>query len=302
MINSSKAYHLNIQEVIASRLTDLAQLVKMRLSLLVVFSSGMGYLYASSMEIKALELIALLVGGFLITGASNAFNQVYEKRIDAIMKRTESRPIASERMSSREGAIWGLLMGGIGVVTLIEFTNELCAMFATLSMILYAFLYTPLKRVSRISVYVGAIPGAMPFLLGYVACTGEFNFEAGLLFLIQFIWQLPHTWSIAWLLKGDYQKVGIKMMPTNWTKPKTDAVITMASALVLLGACLLPFAYGYVGYIGLSTTMILGTYFIYKTWTLVKNIDQVSAKSVLMGSILFLPLVQIGYVIDKIIF
>jgi len=300
MLNQN-TYNLNQVELVSAKLADLAQLVKMRLTLLVVFSSAMGYLYASELAINPIQIIALLVGGFLITGSSNALNQVYEKRIDSIMKRTENRPVASGRMSATEGAIWGMLMGAVGVIILIEFTNELCAMFATLSLILYAFLYTPLKRISRISVYVGAIPGAMPFLLGWVAFTAQFNLEAGLLFLIQFIWQLPHTWSIAWLLKSDYQKVGIQMMPTNWKNPKLDAFITLLSAVVLLAACIVPFVFGFIGVIGLVITMTLGIYFIFKTWNLFKTCEMSQAKAVLIGSILFLPLVQIGYVIDKIV-
>jgi len=297
-----QTYYFNISVSLAAKAKDIAQLVKMRLSLLVVFSSAMGYLYASQLAVNATELLGLIVGGFLITGASNAFNQVYEKRTDAIMKRTENRPIASGKMSALEGAIWGVFMGVIGIISLIEFTNELCALFATFSLILYAFLYTPFKRISRISVYIGAIPGAMPFLLGWVAFTGVFNLEAGLLFLIQFVWQLPHTWSIAWLLKEDYKKVGIKMMPTNWIKPKIDAFVTLFASVLLLFCCLLPFIAGYINYIGLLTTLILGAYFIFKSWKLYKTCNLKDAKSVLMGSIVFLPLVQIGYVIDKIVF
>lgn len=300
MINSN-VHSENLFGEVLSKSKDVAQLAKMRLSLLVVFSSLMGYLYACAFDVAVLPMLGLVLGGFFVTAASNTFNQLYERRTDALMKRTEDRPIAAGRMTTSEGVFWAMSFAVSGIFLLNEMTNELTALFATFSLILYAFLYTPLKRLSRLSVYVGAVPGAMPFLLGWVAFNGTFTFEAGLLFLIQFLWQLPHTWSIAWLLKGDYSKVGIKMMPTNWKNPTTDASVTLLTSVLLLIACMLPVYYGFVGLFGAFAALLFGLYFCYRSLGLLIKQDMSAAKSVLMASILFLPLMQIGFVIDKMI-
>lgn len=299
---TSKSYQVSFKEMLRERFAEYAQLVKMRLTLLVVFSSAMGYVYASGATIEPLGLFGLILGGFMITGAANTFNQVYEREIDQLMVRTANRPIASGRVSLVEGILFGVLMTVVGTWALHEFTNILCTAFGLASLVIYAFIYTPLKRVGNISVYIGAIPGAMPFILGYVAFMGDFTFEAGLLFFIQFIWQLPHTWSIAWLLNKDYSKAGIKMLPLGQKVNKANSVFNLFFVLLLVPVALLPVFYGFTSWITIGSVAIGSILFVLASFGLVRENSIPKAKKVLFASILFLPLVQIGMVLDKLIF
>ena len=197
----------------SQKLKDYSELVKMRLNLLVVFSSAISYAMAAAGNINWLQLGMLSLGGFLVVGASNGINQIIEKDFDKLMIRTANRPIATQRMSVTEASIASALMGIAGVLILGLFLNQMSAILAFAALLSYAFLYTPLKRISPISVFVGAFPGAIPPMLGWVAATGTIGVEALILFLIQFFWQFPHFWSIAWVLDDDYKRAGFKMLP-----------------------------------------------------------------------------------------
>ena len=293
-------YKVHEEHRIMEKLKDFSSLVKMRLSLLVVFSSLMGYLYASSANINVLTLMALLIGGFLITGASNAFNQVYEMDIDAQMIRTKERPIPAGRMTAIEGLYIGVLMSALGFYVLLKYVNPACAIMSALSLLSYVFAYTPLKRVSHIATFVGAIPGAMPFAIGWFAFGGQFHVEVLILFFIQFIWQFPHTWAIAWLQKTDYQKVNIKLNPFGVNDDKRNAYYILLYTIVLIPASLMPMLYGYTNVYSAIVLLVLGIYFVKKAVDLYNEQTEIKARGVLMGSIIYLPLVQIALVLDKI--
>lgn len=196
------------------KLSDYAQLGKMRLASLVVFSAAMAFLTAPG-PVNWVAFLWLIVGGVLTTASANSFNQVIEKDLDKLMDRTAQRPIPGSRMSAQEGLLFGVLTGVAGVFILSWFLNPASGLLGLLSIILYTIAYTPMKRRSPFAVFIGAIPGAIPPLLGWVAATNQFGMGAWLLFSIQFLWQFPHFWSIAWVLDEDYKKAGFKMLPTG---------------------------------------------------------------------------------------
>ena len=198
--------------------SDIVLLSKIRLTTSVVFSAVAGYFIAAD-HFDLVLFTYLVLGGFLVVAASNGFNQILEKKYDLLMLRTVNRPLPQERMSVRQAFLLSLIMGLTGVFLLYRI-NFLSGFFGTLSIILYVFAYTPLKRVSPISVFVGAFPGAIPFMLGWVAVTNDFDIEPGILFAIQFIWQFPHFWAIAWVCNEDYQKAGFKMLPEKKINPQ----------------------------------------------------------------------------------
>ena len=295
-----QTYKVQEERQLMEKVKDYMALVKLRLSLLVVFSSLMGYLYASSANVDWVTLVALLIGGFLVTAASNAFNQVYEIDIDAQMNRTKDRPIPAGRMSATEGMIAGFIMSIVGFVILLNYVNPACAIMGALSLLCYVFAYTPLKRISHIATLVGAIPGAMPFVIGWFAFGGQFQFEVLVLFLIQFVWQFPHTWAIAWLQREDYKKVNIKLNPYRNEEDKKTAYNILLYTLVLIPASLMPLIYGFTHIASAIILLIIGLYFFNKARNLYINQSNANARGVLIGSIVYLPLVQIALVLDKV--
>ncbi|HIF14056.1 MAG TPA: protoheme IX farnesyltransferase [Bacteroidetes bacterium] len=300
MIIENTTYKLSFLEMTIAKIRDYNQLVKMRLSLLVVFSSAMGYLYASAGSINWSVFIGLLIGGFLVTASSNAFNQAFEKDIDAKMKRTKERPVPSGRMSFMEAIAFGTFVGFIGFILLFKLTNPACAFMASLALISYVFLYTPMKRITHLATFVGAIPGALPFAIGWFAVTGIFSPEIIYLFLIQFVWQFPHTWAIAWLLRDDYNKVNIKLNPFRNSGDKRTAYYIMIYTLILIPVSLMPFLYSYTHWQSAIFILLLGLYFLKTSYNLFKQQNDKKAKGVLIGSIVYLPLVQIVLVLDKV--
>lgn len=298
----AETYQSGIMELLMSKVQDYVKLIKLRLSLLVVFSSLMGYLYASAGSVDWTVFIGLSFGGFFITAASNAFNQVYEVDIDGVMERTKNRPIPAGRMNVAEGMISGVIMGLLGFYILFKLTNPACAIMGALALLSYVFAYTPMKRVSHISTMIGAIPGALPFAIGWFAFSGVFHFEVVILFLIQFVWQFPHTWAIAWLQRDDYKKVGIKLNPFRESKDKLSAYYIMLYTIALIPASLLPYIYDFTNSASAVLLVLLGLFFVSKTYSLYNEQTNKNAKGVLIGSIIYLPLVQIVLVLDKVIF
>src|SRR5436190_16652519 len=208
----NKALSLEKPVSIGAKLGDYAQLMKMRLSSLVVFSAAMGYLVATGADFSWPQLWLLMLGGFLVTGSSNGFNQVLEKDLDKLMDRTTRRPLPDSRMSNAEASVASLLMGVGGVAILWVFMNPLTGILSLCSLLIYAFVYTPLKRITPFAVFVGAIPGAIPPMLGWVAARNQIGLQALILYAIQFIWQFPHFWAIAWVLDDDYKKAGFHLL------------------------------------------------------------------------------------------
>ena len=274
----------------------------MRLSLSVVFSSVAGYfLGADIIEIQTLILLA--VGGYCMVGASNAFNQIIERDYDAVMERTKNRPIPSGRMSVRTAFVIACILTLIGV-TILYVINPKTAMFGAISIFLYTSAYTPLKTVTPLSVFVGAIPGAIPFMLGWVAATNDFGIEPGTLFMLQFFWQFPHFWAIGWCLHDDYQKAGFNMLPTG-KRDKATAVQTILYTIWTILVSIVP-VFGVTGklqltVVGAILVFLAGMGMLYFAFRLFKQRSTKAARQLMLASVSYITLIQIIYVLDKFI-
>ncbi len=282
---------------------DFKEITKAGLAISVVFSSLAGYLLGvpSYQELSVLSLLMLAVGGYCMVGASNAFNQVIEKDLDALMDRTKNRPVASGRMSANQALFVASLLTIIGLILLYKI-NPKSAMFGAISIFLYTSVYTPLKTSTPLSVFVGAFPGAIPFMLGWVAATGSFGIEAGTLFLIQFFWQFPHFWAIGWFLFEDYEKAGFYMLPSG-KKDTSTALQTILYTVWLLIASLLP-ALGLTGQLFITpitavVVFLLGIWMLYFAIQLYKKRTAKSARTLMLVSVSYITLLQLLYIADK---
>jgi protoheme IX farnesyltransferase len=282
---------------------DLVVLTKLRLSSTVVFSAGMGYLMALGFGGAAFsfsEFCLLLLGGLLVTAAANAINQVVERETDAKMERTKDRPIAAGRMRATHGLLIAGLCGLLGTVILGLSFGPLPALLGILAMISYGLVYTPMKRMTPLAVFVGAFPGAMPPLIGWTAVSGEITSGALALFAIQFFWQFPHFWAIAWLSMDDYAKAGFKLLPDSSGRTKASAVHIVIYTAMLIPVGLLPFFGGMIGWIAATVATLCAAGFLWKAFALYQKGSMQSARSLLFYSFAYLPLVQLAMVIDKI--
>jgi protoheme IX farnesyltransferase len=275
------------------------ELLKFRLSFLVAFSCAFGYVLASPF-IDWTVLSMLFVGGFLLSGSSVIVNQIIEKDLDALMTRTMNRPLPTERLSINEAIAFCVLCFAAGTSILMFYTNLLTTLLSILSMLLYSFLYTPLKRVGPIAVFVGAIPGALPPLLGWTASTGMITYEALIIFGIQFIWQFPHFWAIAWVADDDYRKAGFKLLPSGGQKDLNTAIQIMIYTMCLIPLGLLPATFGITGLKSAIVVTVCGVLFFAQTFSLMRSGDRRSALKIMFGSFLYLPIVQIAYLLDKV--
>ncbi|HSD05834.1 heme o synthase [Flavobacterium sp.] len=282
---------------------DFKAITKAGLAISVVFSSIAGYVlgFNSTHTFSFLILLKLAIGGYCMVGASNAYNQVIEKDLDALMDRTKNRPVASGRMSPTLALIVATLLTILGVVLLYTI-NPKSAMFGAVSIFLYTSIYTPLKTVTPLSVFVGAFPGAIPFMLGWVAATNEFGIEAGTLFLIQFFWQFPHFWAIGWFLYEDYQKAGFFMLPTGKKDKGTSLQIILYSVWLII-ASLLP-ALGYTGRLFISPiaavlVLLLGLWVLFYAVRLYQIKTAKAARTLMLVSVSYITLLQIVYIVDK---
>ncbi|MGB0861641.1 MAG: heme o synthase [Saprospiraceae bacterium] len=286
----------NIATAVSQKVEDYKLLTKFRLSFLVVFSAGIGFLLASP-TFDLSGLFVLCLGGFLVTGASNALNQVLEQDLDKQMARTSKRPLASGRMNTNEAVLSAGLMSLLGITLLASF-NMMTALIGMISLISYAFVYTPMKRISPIAVIIGAFPGAFPPMIGWVAVTGTLDIEALVLFGIQFLWQFPHFWAIAWVQYEDYAKAGFFLLPTK-RKDKQSALQGVIYALILLPISFLPYFLGLTGLISMIIVGIAGLYYAYKSWLLYKECTRDAARKLMFTSFIYLPIVLIALVLDK---
>ncbi len=294
-----------------NKIKDYLQLIKLSLSIMVVFSCVISYLLAPNVLGYDWVMIGLLfVGGMLVTGSANAINQVVEKDTDALMKRTARRPVAAGRMSVTEGWAFAIITGVAGVVLLWYFFNGVAAALAAFSLFLYAFIYTPLKKVNSIAVLVGAVPGALPCLIGWVAgyLPGqEIDWQGGLImFAIQFFWQFPHFWAIAWIAHTDYSTVGFKLLPADKGPTKFTALQTVIYSLLLVPVTILPFFTGMCSYddtagiIGLGWIVAANIFMIGRCVALYIKMDIKSARRVMFGSYLYLPVILLALLMSKI--
>jgi len=275
------------------------ELLKARLSFLVAFSSGFGYLLGTH-SFDAVTFFCVFLGGFLVSGGAVTINQVMERDIDSLMKRTQNRPLPTARILPGEAIIFAFFSALVGFVFLLYATNTLTVILSLVSLLLYCFAYTPLKRIGPIAVFVGAIPGALPPLLGWVAATGTLSYEALMLFGIQFVWQFPHFWAIAWLSDEDYKKAGIKLLPSGGGRDLNTAIQIMIYTLFLIPLGLLPAKFGLTGINSALVATLCGVLFLAQTFSLMKNGSRKSALRIMYGSFLYLPIVQIAFLLDKV--
>ena len=284
---------------VAAKARAYFELLKFRLSFLVAFSCAFGYMLGSR-EVNIFTLCMLFIGGFLLSGASIVINQIIERDLDGLMSRTMHRPLPTARLTVPEAVAFCMLCSFTGVAILLAFTNVLTTSLSVISMILYGFVYTPLKRVGPIAVFVGAIPGALPPLLGWTAATGEISHEALIIFGIQFIWQFPHFWAIAWVADDDYKKAGFKLLPSGGQKDLNTAIQIMIYTMCLIPLGLLPATFGITGIYSAVVATVCGVIFFAQTFSLMKSGDRKSALKIMFGSFLYLPIVQVAYLLDKV--
>lgn len=284
---------------LSSKIKAYAAFTKLRLASLVVFSSVVSYFMAAD-TISWITLTSLISGGFLVTASSNGFNQVIEKEQDAIMTRTQKRPIPSGEMTVKEGMILALLMGVVGIFILSVFVNPLTGLLGGMALIMYVGIYTPMKRTSSFAVFVGAFPGAIPPMLGYIAETGQFGLVPGLLFAIQFVWQFPHFWAIAWKLHDDYQKAGYFLLPSAGGRDQSSGFQTFIYALFLIPTSLTPYFFGVTGSWSAMGILALGIWFAYIAFQLYTTLSEKAATKLMFASFIYLPVVQILLWVDKI--
>lgn len=278
--------------------SDFSKLIKLRLTFLVVFSASISFLIGSKVNGHIIwgNWLILILGGFLVTAAANCFNEIIEKDLDSLMKRTADRPIPAGRMTNGQALVLGLFMG-IGGTYLLGSLNLVTGILSVFSIIFYAFAYTPLKGKSPIAVFVGAIPGALPPLIGYVAAHEKIDSIALILFGIQFVWQFPHFWAIAWVLDDDYKLAGFRLLPSG-ERNLTSAVITFIITLVLVPVSLLPTFYHFGGYYVGGVSLICSLLFLYLAFKLLRTLDIGSARKLMYGSFFYLPIVQLMFLFD----
>ncbi len=278
--------------------SDFSKLIKLRLTFLVVFSASISFLIGSKVngEINWFNWGKLIVGGFLVTAAANCFNEIIEKDFDRLMRRTADRPIPAGRMTTGQALVLGLFMGICGTY-LLGSLNLVTGLLSVFSILLYAFAYTPMKRKSPIAVFIGALPGALPPLIGYVAVQEKVDAIALILFGIQFIWQFPHFWAIAWVLDDDYKLAGFRLLPSG-KRDLTSAIVTFVFTLILVPVSLLPYFYGVGGiYMGV-VSLICSLIFLYLAFMLLRTLKIDSAKKLMYGSFIYLPVVQLMFLFN----
>ncbi len=296
----SQSNTLSGSAFVIAKIRALIELLKVRLSLLIAFSCAFGYALATRGSVQWEVLLMLTLGGFLMSGASSSINQILEKDYDKLMGRTMNRPLPSGRVTVNEATWFSLVVLALSLIILWIYTNPLTLILSVVSMILYSFVYTPLKRVGPVAVFVGAFPGALPPLLGWTAATGSITHEALIIFGIQFIWQFPHFWAIAWVADDDYKKAGFKLLPSGGGKDLNTAIQIMIYTLFLIPLGLLPAKFGITGIDSAIVATLCGVAFLAQTFALMKTGSRASALRIMFGSFLYLPIIQIAYLLDKV--
>jgi heme o synthase len=297
---SSTTKKIENEAAVSTLVGDFKQLTKVGLSISVVFSSVAGYLLAiDTISLTTLSLLA--IGGFFMVGASNTFNQIIERDTDMLMKRTMNRPLPTGRMSVNLAMAIAVVFTVLGIGILYTI-NPKSALFGAISIFLYTSVYTPLKSVTPLSVFVGAFPGAIPFMLGWVAATGQFGIEAGFLFLIQFFWQFPHFWAIGWLQDEEYKKAGFNMLPMGKKDTNTIKQIilyTVIMIIVSLAPVLKLTGDFYIYPLTAVFILILGGYMLFFAVKMLKDFSNVMARKLMLASVLYITMIQVVYVVDK---
>jgi len=289
---------------LVNKVKDYFQLIKFTLSFMVVFSTVVSFLIAPNEEVyvrtKIISVLLLFVAGMLVTGAANAINQVLEKNSDALMKRTARRPVASGRMSENEAIAFAVIAGAVGVAMMWYFFNFQSAMVSLFSLFLYGFIYTPLKKVNSISVLVGAVPGALPCLIGWVAATDSFSVGGWILFAIQFLWQFPHFWAIAWLAHKDYTTAGFKLLPADKGPTRFTAVQSIIYSTLMVPVGFLPYYTGISGIVSMWILLACNLWMVYVSVLLLIRMDAKSARRVMFSSYFYLMIVLLGLFANRV--
>lgn len=299
MINSNTENSDSIVVKVKQKFKDYYLLMKFTLSFTVVFSSVVCYLLAPGISFDLISVLLLFVGGMLVTGSANAINQIVEKDTDALMQRTIKRPIASGRMSTNEGWAFAFFSAVVGVLILGLWFNWLTAIISLFSLFLYAFVYTPLKKIHGIAVMVGAIPGALPCLIGWVAGTDSLSLGGWILFCIQFFWQFPHFWAIAWVSYNDYSKAGFKLLPDKGGPTKFAAIQSILYQVILVPLCVLPYFAQMTGKYSLIVLCAANVFMLWQCIRLYIEMDIKAARRVMFGSYAYLPIVLLALLADK---
>ncbi len=295
----SQNSHIGLIPFVGSRLLSYYQLMKFRLSFLVSFSAGMGFMLAPSGTNDWLSIALFTLFGFMVIVSSNIINQIIEKDSDALMTRTQNRPLPTGRVLPGEAAFIAFIFGVVGISGLYYFFNINTALLSLLSLVLYGFVYTPMKTKSPAAVFVGAVPGALPPMIGWLAATNKFGLEPGILFAIQFFWQFPHYWAIAWVLDEDYKKANIRLLPSNGKKDVNTAFNIMIYTLFLLPLGFMPMVLKMTGLVSALIALVCGVLFLAQTFYLMRVCTNKAALRIMFGSFIYLPVVQIAFVLDK---
>ena len=284
---------------LASKVKDYFQLIKFTLSFMVVFSCVVCYLLVPNVKFNLVSVLLLFISGMLITGSANAINQAVEKDTDALMKRTASRPVASGRMTQNEAYVFAMITGLIGVLTMWYYFNFASAMLGLLSLFLYAFIYTPLKKINSVSVLVGAFPGALPCLIGWVAGADEFSIGGWILFAIQFLWQFPHFWAIAWVAHKDYSNAGFKLLPSKTGPTKFTAAQTVIYSMLMIPVGMLPYYFKISGVTSMWILLACNLWMVFVSVILFFKMDVAAARKVMFSSYFYLMIVLLALLFDK---
>ena len=284
---------------LASKVKDYFQLIKFTLSFMVVFTCVICYLLAPNITFDLSSVLLLFTAGMLITGSANAINQAVEKDTDALMKRTAGRPVASGRMTANEAFTFAIITGAVGVIIMWYWFNFSSAMIGLFSLFLYAFIYTPLKKINSVSVLVGAFPGALPCLIGWVAATDSFSAGGWVLFGIQFLWQFPHFWAIAWVAHKDYSAAGFKLLPSDKGPTKFTAAQTIIYSMLMIPVGMLPYYYKISGITSMWIVLVCNLWMVFVSVMLFVKMDVAAARKVMFSSYFYLMIVFLSLLFDK---
>ncbi len=285
---------------LAAKVKDYFQLIKFTLSFMVVFSTVISYLLAPNVRFNILSVLLLFAGGMCLTGSANTINQILEKDTDALMKRTATRPVASGRMSAAEATVFAVLIGLLGVFIMWYWFNFTSAMIGLFSLFLYGFIYTPLKKINSIAVLIGALPGALPCLIGWIAATNEFSAGGWILFAIQFLWQFPHFWAIAWVAHKDYSTAGFKLLPSDKGPTKFTALQSVMYSALMVPVGMLPYYYNISSIVSLWVVLACNLWMVYVSVLLYRRMDVASARKVMFSSYFYLMIVLVSLYADKV--
>lgn len=304
---------------LANKVRDYFILIKFTLSFLVVFSCVVSYLLAPNIKFDFISVFILFVAGMLITGSANAINQTVEKDTDRMMKRTADRPVAAGRMTEKEAWTFAIVTGTLGLLIMWQWFNFASAMIGLFSLFLYSFIYTPLKKVNSIAVLAGALPGALPCLIGWVAATGLinpmaqfqgtmasgqvhtfFNYGGYILFAIQFLWQFPHFWAIAWVAHKDYSRAGFKLLPSEKGPSKFTALQTVVYSMLMVPIGMLPYYFDISGLLAFWVLLLCDLWMVYVSINLVVKMNVAAARKVMFSSYFYLMIVFLALLVDKI--